>query len=272
MVANSFTDLFAYIAQLMTTHAAMFTGLGNSLFRSFAIISIVWFGVEVAFRGQGFPMERFAKMLLMISFCLAMTRYYSSPIPGFGKSFYHLIFDEGTFLAAQIEGSMVTKVMNRLDSLYFGLESPGLSSIVNLVETARWVITILAIVAAEAAVFLVVSFGYLASAVCVLLGPVFIPFFIVPGLEWIFWGWLRSLLQYAFYPVVANAFVFVMGNLLINFVDRAGTELTGGQLAVAFLPLLYLLIAFTWGLLRVPSLCNSLFTGKSGESAVPLVG
>jgi hypothetical protein len=29
------------------------------------------------------------------------------------------------------------------------------------------------------------------------------------------------------------------------------------------------LIAFTWGILKIPSLVNSLFTGRSGESAVP---
>ena len=30
-----------------------------------------------------------------------------------------------------------------------------------------------------------------------------------------------------------------------------------------------LLIAFTYGILRIPSLVNSLFTGRSGESAIP---
>ena len=85
-----------------------------------------------------------------------------------------------------------------------------------------------------------------------------------------FWGWLRALLQYSFYPVVANAYIYVFGSVLIHFVDRAGTDFSGLKIAVLFLPLLFLLIAFTWGLLKVPSLCNSLFTGKSGESALPL--
>jgi hypothetical protein len=84
-----------------------------------------------------------------------------------------------------------------------------------------------------------------------------------------FWGWLRALLQYSFYPVVANAYIYVFGNVLINFVDRAGGDFTGAKIAVLFLPLLFLLIGFTWGLLKIPSLVNSLFTGKSGESALP---
>jgi len=73
------------------------------------------------------------------------------------------------------------------------------------------------IVLAQAAIYAVIAFGYIAQAVAVLLGPVFIPFFIVPQMEWMFWGWLKSFLQYSFYPVVANAYLYVFGNFLLNF-------------------------------------------------------
>src|SRR5207245_3341244 len=121
------------------------------------------------------------------------------------------------------------------------------------------------------AVFAVIAFGYVAAAIAVLLGPVFIPFFIVPKLEWLFWGWLRALIQYAFYPVVANAYLFVFGNLLIHFVDSHPPPYDGATVAVLFFPLVMLLIAFTYGILKIPSLVNSLFTGRSGESAIPRV-
>ena len=120
--------------------------------------------------------------------------------------------------------------------------------------------------AAEIASFNVIAFGYIAAAIAVLLGPIFIPFFIVPKMEWLFWGWFKALLQYAFYPVVANAYIFVFGQLLIHFVDSHPPPYDGATLAVLFLPLLFLLIAFTWGVLLIPSLVNSLFTGRSGES------
>jgi hypothetical protein len=35
----------------------------------------------------------------------------------------------------------------------------------------------------------VIAFGLIASAVCALLGPIFVPFFLVPKLDWLFWGW-----------------------------------------------------------------------------------
>lgn len=270
MPPNAFSDLFAYITQLMVTNAPMFEAMGQRMYAAFTVIVIVWFGIEWAFHG-GMRMERFANMMMMVAFGFAMTRYYSQPIPGFGISFYHLIVDQGTVLANQLNNGIVTQVFQRLDLVYMGLTTPGVSVVFNVMEVVRWLVIVLAIVACEAAVFLVISFGYIAVAICVLLGPVFIPFFIVPKMEWVFWGWLRALLQYAFYPVVANAYVFVVGNLLINFTDRAGTDFSGAALAVVFIPFLFLLVAATLGVLRVPSLVNSIFSGKSGEGTVPYV-
>jgi type IV secretory pathway VirB6-like protein len=274
MVPDAWNDFFSFLSALMTGHASMFETLGMNLFRGFAVILIVWFGVKSALASassghSGFQFERFASLLMTIAFGDAMITYYSRPIPGLGLSFYHLIVDQGTNLANELNHGIVTEVTTRLNSIYYETEQPGLSLALNVLEVLRYEITVLALEAAEIAVFVVIAFGYVASAVAIMLGPVFIPFFIVPKLEWLFWGWLKSLLQYALYPVVANAYVFVFGQLLIHFVDSHPPPYDGATLAVLFLPLLFLLIAFTWGVLLIPSLVNSLFAGRSGESAVP---
>jgi hypothetical protein len=125
---------------------------------------------------------------------------------------------------------------------------------------------VLAIALAEASAFAIIAFGYIAAAVVVLVGPVFVPFFIVPQMEWVFWNWLKALLQYSFYPVIANAYVFVMGSLLNHFVDSHPPPYDGAAMALLFLPLLFLLIAFTYGVVKIPLLVNSIFAGRSGES------
>lgn len=274
MVPETWADFFSFLSTLMTSHASMFETLGTHLFRGFAVILISWFGVKSALASassghSGFHFERFASLLMTIAFGDAMITYYSHPLPGLGFSFYHLIVDQGTNLANELNHGMVTEVTTRLNSIYYETEQPGLSLAVNILEVLRYVITILALEVAQIAVFVVIAFGYVASAVAVMLGPIFIPFFIVPKLEWLFWGWLKSLLQYAFYPVVANAYIFVFGQLLIHFLDSHPPPYDGATLAVLFLPLFFLLIAFTWGVLLIPSLVNSLFSGRSGESAVP---
>jgi hypothetical protein len=122
---------------------------------------------------------------------------------------------------------------------------------------------------AQFALMFVVSFGLIASAVCALLGPLFVPFFIVPELEWMFWGWLKSFVQYSFIPVVANAYIFVFERFLSGYVQslppgiRLEDQLLYGVHAVM------VLITFTVGVLLVPSLTASIFSGRSGESVLP---
>jgi hypothetical protein len=272
MPPSSMNDLFAFLSQLMTQHASLFEASGSHLFRAFATILAVWFGVKSALNaasgGSGaiFPFDQFASLLMTIAFGFGMITYYSQPIPGFGVSFYHLFVDQGLDLANQLNHSLLQDIWNRLTGLYWGMETPGLTLALNVLEILRYAVTVLCILAAQAAVFTVIAFGYVAAAIAVLLGPIFIPFFIVPHMEWLFWGWLRSLIQYAFYPVVANAYVYVFGNLLIHFIDSHPPPYDGAMIVVLFFPLVLLLVAFTYGIVKIPSLVNSLFTGRSGES------
>ncbi len=171
----------------MTEHAALFQSMGLNMFRGFAIILIVWFGVKSALasasagHGTGFHLDHFASLLITIAFGFGMITYYSQPIPGMGVSFYHLIVDQGIDLSNQLNHSMVQEIWDRLNNLYWGMETPTLTIALNVMEIVRYTITMICILAAEAAIFVVISFGYIASAVAVLLGPIFIPFFIVPA-------------------------------------------------------------------------------------------
>ena len=270
MPPSSMNDLFDFLSKLMTQHASFFETMGAHMFRGFAVILLAWYGVKSALAsasgGAGFHFDQFAELLMTISIGFAMITYYSTPIPGFGVSFYHLIVDQGLDLSNRLNHSLVQEIWDRLGSLYWSLEMPTLA--LNVVMVVHYTVTILCLVAALASMFGVIAFGYVAAAVCVMLGPIFIPFFIVPRMEWLFWGWLRSLFQYAFYGTVANAYLYVFGSLLIHFVDSHPPPYDGATLAVLFFPLVLLLIAFTYGILKIPSLVNSIFTGRSGESGM----
>ena len=266
---DSMSDLFAFLTNLMTTHASLFQNIGLNLFRGFAVILLAWFGIQAALNSatghHGFHLDRFATLVITIAFGYAMIHYYSNPIPGIGTSFYRLITDEGASLANQLNAATLQEVKQRLDSMYLSMESPTMI-FASALEILHFVILVLAIALAEASAFAIIAFGYIAAAVVVLVGPVFVPFFIVPQMEWVFWNWLKALLQYSFYPVIANAYVFVMGSLLNHFVDSHPPPYDGAAMALLFLPLLFLLIAFTYGIVKIPLLVNSIFAGRSGES------
>ena len=267
---DPFASITAAILDLLTRDGDLFLTLGRNLFRGLAVILVAWFGIRAALAsaegGAALPLGQFATLLLTIAFGFTMITYYRAPIPGIGVSFTQLLTDQPIFLARELEVTQVQRLSDRLNELYLSMELPLLFNVPALVG---YFLVALAVTAARVALLAVIAFGLVATGVAVLVGPLFIPFFLVPQLDWLFWGWLKSLLQYAFYQVIAQAFVFVFGSFLINFLDAFPPPYTVDRLLVGGFHLIFLLFAFTYGLLKVPSLTHSLFSGGAGESAVP---
>ena len=199
-------------------------------------------------------------------FFLALLLGAATFIPGIGTSFSNLITDQTAHLASTISARSIQDAQQTLNSLWNALEQPDPWSL--LANLLYWTMLIV-IALAQFAVMFVISFGMIASAVCALLGPLFIPFFIVPSLEWLFWNWLKAFVQYSFMPVIANAFIFVFERFLSRYLQtlppgmRLEDQLLYGVHAVM------ILLTFTVGVLLVPSLTSSLFSGRSGETALP---
>ena len=269
---DPFATLTGAILDLLTRDGDLFLRLGTNLFRGLAVILLAWFGIRAALTsaegGPTLPVAQLATLLLTIAFGFTMITYYRAPIPGLGLSFTQLLTDQPIFLARQLEATQVQRLSDRLNELYLSMEQPLLFNVSALVG---YFLVALAITAARVVLLAVIAFGLAATGVAVLVGPVFIPFFLVPQLDWLFWGWLKSLVQYAFYQVIAQAFVFVFGSFLINFLDAFPPPYTVDRLLVGGFQLISLLIAFTYGLLKVPSLTSSLFSGRAGESTLPRV-
>src|ERR1700730_3883921 len=263
MGSSSMADLFSHINEMMTADSAFFLSAGIGFFDAVLVIGFCWFGVQWAFRG-GMEFERFAKMLMTVAFGFAMIHFYSTPLGVFGgKDFHHLITDEGKYLANQLNDGTTQNLFTSLDDFLAGTKQPGIASVFNAAELVEWGITFIVIVIMEAALFTVIALGYIAMAIAVLLGPICIPFFIFPAMEWIFWGWLKSLIQYSFYPVVANAMLFVFGKLMVGYIKDHAPPYDGPQQFALILPMLMMMVAFTIGVIKVPGLVSNLFSGRA---------
>ncbi len=271
------TDFLQYIFQainnLLTQNLGFFDAMGQNLFRSFATILVVWYGVKSALSAASgkspFHFDNFASLVLTISFGFAMVNYYSTPIPGIGTSFHNLVTDEAQFLSSKIDQAQLQTVITQVADFESRMDSPSWGDIFG---TAIYVIVTVLLAAAQAVAIVVIAYGFIATAVCVLVGPIFVPFFIVPKLEWLFWGWLRCFLQYAFYQVVASAVVFVIANLMLGALrlPPAGT-LSTVQL-IAWFPVLFItFLASIYVLLKIPTLTNHIFSGTAGGSSASLL-
>src|SRR5579862_4452556 len=265
--------IFKAIHDLLTENLGFFDAMGQNLFRMFATILIVWYGVKSALAAAGgrqpFHFENFASLLLTISFGFAMVNYYSTPIPGIGTSFHNLVTNEAQFLSAQIDQAQLQTVIQGVADFESRMDSPTWGDILG---TAIYVVITILLAAAQAAALVVIAYGFIATAVCVLVGPIFVPFFIVPKMEWLFWGWFRCFLQYAFYQVIAASVVFIIGNLIVGALrlPPAGA-LSTVQLMAWFPVLLITFVASIYVLLKVPALTNHIFSGTAGGSSMGLL-
>ena len=264
--------IFRAIDNLLTQNLGFFDAMGQNLFRSFATILVVWYGVKSALSSAGgrhfLQFDHFASLLLTISFGFGMVNYYSNPIPGVGTSFHNLITDESQFLANRINQTELQTVEERIADFETRMDSPGVT---DLLGTLMYAVIIILLAAAQALAIVVIAFGFIATAVCVLVGPVFVPFFIVPKMEWLFWGWFRCFIQYAFYQVIAAAVVYVIANLILGIMDlQPKGTISTVQLIEAFPVLFITFFASIYALLKIPALTNHIFSGTSGGSSAGL--
>ena len=256
------------ISNLLLTNEPEFLRFGYSMFVAFAAILIAWQGIQMMFArdGLGEQMFAFARLMLFISFGYSMIAFYEAPIPGIGISFSNLITDQAHAFANILDARSLENVFAHLDELWDHFVQPDAWSI--LANLLYWLLLIV-VTLAKALSLAVVAFGLIASAVCALLGPIFVPFFIVPKLDWLFWSWLKAFIQYSFIPVVAFAFLMIFERFIFSYVTTLPPGITEDLYRVYALQALVVIGTFAVGILLVPSLTSSIFSGRSGESVLP---
>ncbi len=272
MQPNPFTALNQAISQLITSNSATLQATGLNIFRGLAVILIAWFGIKSALsaaqgHGGGFHFARFADLILMISFGLGMLTYYSSPIPGVGYSFSDLVTKEAQNISNQIESDQTQQIANTIVNAEEQLGAPpGKYSIL---EDLTYLLIAVILAAMEAVAFAVIAYGLVASAVCVLIGPMFIPWFIVPRMDWLFWGWFKAFIGFSFYQVVASAFIYVFAKVLTAMFQVIGKISISNALTV--LPALFItLMVCIYGLVKIPQLTGAILSGRAGTWVNPI--
>jgi TrbL/VirB6 plasmid conjugal transfer protein len=267
------TDFLGFIFQainnLLTQNLGFFDTMGQNLFRSVATILVAWYGTKSALSAASgkhpFHFDHLASLLLTISLGFGMVRYYSTPIPAIGVSFHNLVTNESEFLANQIDQSELETVVTQIADFESRMDSPGWG---DFLGTALYVLVTILLAAAQAVAIIVIAYGFIATAVCVLVGPVFIPFFIIPKMEWFFWGWFRCFVQYAFYQVIAAAVVYIIGNLVTGALHLPPAGAISTTELLGWFPVLFItFVAAIYALLKIPALTSNIFSGTSGGSS-----
>ena len=186
----------------------------------------------------------FAKLLLTIAVVFSGLTYYDSPVPGLGVSATDLVLGQAQRLTDVITYEAFEQIQLGLAELWRRFEPANPFSL--LPNLLYWAL-LLIIGLAQAVVLFVTAFGLIASGVCLVIGPLFIPFALVPSFEWVFWGWLKAFVQYSFMQVIAQLFIALFSSYVLAYLTRLPPGLTVEGTLLWGLYSVMVLVSFTFG-------------------------
>jgi hypothetical protein len=252
--------------QMLQTSAPTLSAIGFRMFIGLLTIMVVWVGVQEALSsaqgGPGINIAKGVEFVLVASLGLTMIQFYEAPIPGVGFGFKNLVIAQTTYLSTVIGNDGLQAINNTTNNLQSSLGSGFFGSLDVYRSVVQFTIQV-TLGFFSAISIAVVGYGMVAAAICGLLGPIFIPFFIVPRLSFLFWGWFRAFLGFSFYKVVAAATLNILGHLYV-VAAQGLAPLTAATLVVK-LPVLIILVALNiYILFKVPAITNAILSGHPG--------
>lgn len=238
---------------LMQKNVNLFIGTGYQMARGIGTIALVIWATQRVLSGS-WPFGEMISKILTLTTCSALLRFYAQPLVG-GMSFIEILQFGPKWMTEQIGSSTHKQLIAFMDE-YFKAHPPDPSvwSFLGAVGAAnsQWILGG-AIEILRGIMWAVTAWGLVGAAVCALIGPIFIPFLAWEPMEWMFWNWLKAMLHFSFYQVLAAAVIEVYSSLLLQLFPKYG--------GLALLPFLFLA---GWGVLKTTSIAGALFGGGGG--------
>lgn len=241
--------------------------IGLHIVISLATIMLVWFGVQEALAsaqgGPGFSMGKFLNFFMLITFAYCFVKFYDSAIPGIGYSLKNFISQGTTNLAQTIGHDAIGSMFQTIDGA-LAKSGPGLVMFTAPYMLVAYMCSQIMLSVLAALVSVILAYGAVAGTIVGLLGPIFIPFLVFDKLEFLFWGWLKAYLSFAFYKVVAAATMSVLGHLFVAYYANVSNFSNPIELIKNFPFLIMLIVVNVFLLLKIPVLTATIFSGHSG--------
>jgi hypothetical protein len=268
LLNNLLASLRDTIFNVLTQNGTPFAQLGLNIFRTITIVMIVIAGTRIAFSDNHslHKLRTLAGLILIVWIMLTLyTR--SSPLLG-GYSFSEAIPRSAFGMADLVGTTTQQQMLAKLDQIISGLSDMSSFSLLHVRDFMTYLIITLLVALLELAMFIVIGFGYLALGAVLVIGPVLIPFMIVPKLDFLFWSWLKALIKYSFYPVIGNIVLLGICQIMLSILNT--TLPTAGQIVITVTQIPILIIVFAAGLyaiFKIPSLVGDIFSGAANAGS-----
>jgi hypothetical protein len=267
-----FNDLLASlrdtIFNVLTQNGTPFAQLGMNIFRTITIVMIVIAGTRIAFSDHHslHKLRTLAGLILTVWIMLTLYTRSSSLLGGysFSEAIPRTAFGMADLVGATTQQQMVSK----LDQIINGMSGMSSFSFFHARDFVIYLIITVLIAVLELAMFIVTGFGYLALGTVLVIGPILIPFMIVPKLDFLFWSWLKALIKYSFYPVIGNIVLLGICQIMLSVLNTALP--TSGQIVITVTQIPILMVVFCAGLysiFKIPGLVQDIFSGSASAGS-----
>lgn len=272
LLNNLLASLRNTIFDVLTQNGTPFQQLGQNIFRTLAIVMIVIAGSRIAFSDHHalHKLRTLAGLLLLVWIMITL---YSTPSPLLaGYSFSEAIPKTAFGMADLVGTTTQQQMLSKLNDISTGIQDMGEFSMLHARDFIIYLLITLLIAVLEMAMFIVVGFGYLALGAILIIGPILIPFVLVPKLDFLFWSWLKALIKYSFYPVVGNIILLGISQIMLSVLNTTllSQGLTAGRIAVSMTQVPILAVVFLAGIysiFKIPSLVGDIFSGAANAGS-----
>ena len=282
-----------FAQDLAAAVAPQMLAAGMDLWRGLSLIVIVWTGTQMALSGGGVNMASVVKMIITLSIPLGMLQFYTTPLPGLSLTVPDVITGMGSWLHGVIIAGageqMLTELQNMFRGMYDNLmltpQMPGIMNPIRMWGAVMaaifsgitglifWVLMLLVMLVVYTVGLAQIVWAQLAITIALLLGPVFIPFLVLPPLSFLFWGWFKTMLTYSLYSAIAAAVFRVssqVGVEVLRGLAAPGPYQTAegfSTLMQNFFMVLLFGVAALLGSLQVGSFASMLLSGAGTTSS-----
>ena len=264
------TTITDSIDSLVTTDGGVFISAGHQILTSLGIIMLVVCGLKLAgesasrHHGEfGFPaLIQFFAVFLVAE---ALMRYYQTPLPWTTVSVARLLPDTARYFAGTLDLTVLDDLLTKVNAIVSGTEQP---SFLNPLMIAVYFGILIDMIVIQGILFAVNILAFVFIGIGSLLGPLFIPWLVVPKLSWLFWNWVQFMLQYSFYRVVASALTYVWATVLVTFIDKSvHGDYTLAHFLLLLVPLGVLNIGLLYSVFKIGSVVSDLFKGTASAGS-----
>ncbi len=253
---------------MLTQNADLFMDSALVFLAAISLMLLIFFFAESVAVG-GIQMHKLMRLVLSIIGVKMLLVFYANPIPGYGSSAYHLITDQASWMVRQLDTQTMSDVMNRIQLMADRLERPSIAMFGgSIIELFTWLVYMVVLFGSAIATYGVIALSIAFQSILIVLGPFFLPFFIVPGFEHLAWNWIKSLIATSFVQVIASAYVWCFAKLLLGNIETMG-DFSAGDMAVNFFAFVIYFVTFVFGVFKIPSMCRDLFAGAASGHALP---